>query len=53
MFSYGTEQLGQGRDALKLTVQEDPALQKKILDKIYEQVKSGVKPVPAEKEEKE
>ena len=52
-FSFGSEQLGQGRDALKLTVQEDPALQKKILDKIYEQVKSGANPAAAEKEVKE
>jgi len=43
-FSYGSEQLGQGRDALKLFLQENPDVQKKILEKIYEKVKSGAKP---------
>jgi recombination protein RecA len=52
-FSFGSEQLGQGRDAVKLSLQEDSALQKKILDKIYEKVKSGANPVAEEKEAKE
>jgi len=42
-FSFGNEQLGQGRDSTKVFLQENPDIQKKILEKIYESVKSGAK----------
>ncbi|OGV44217.1 MAG: recombinase RecA [Lentisphaerae bacterium GWF2_49_21] len=50
-FSFGSEQLGQGRDATKAYLQENPDIQKKILEKIYENVKSGAKIVTGDKKD--
>jgi len=52
-FSFGSEQLGQGRDAVKATLLENPEMQKKMLEKIYEKVKSGAKAEAPDKADKE
>ncbi|PJE67766.1 recombinase RecA [Candidatus Shapirobacteria bacterium CG10_big_fil_rev_8_21_14_0_10_40_9] len=45
---YGEKLLGQGREAAKLYLEENPKLANEITKKIWEQVKSGKKVVPKE-----
>jgi recombination protein RecA len=42
-FSFGTEQLGQGRDQTKALLQENEELQNKILEKIREKISTAKK----------
>jgi len=50
-FSFNGEQLGQGREATKVLLQEDDEMQKKILEAINEKLNPKAESVEAEKEE--
>lgn len=43
-FSYGTTKLGQGREGLKRTLNDNPELQEEIVQKIREKLNSGIAP---------
>lgn len=45
---YGEKLLGQGREAAKLYLEENPKLEEEITKKVWDQVKSGKKVVPKE-----
>lgn len=47
-FKYGEKMLGQGREAVKIFLDENPKIAEEITKKIWEQVKSGKKVVPKE-----
>ena len=52
-FSYGDNKLGQGRDAVKNLMKDNPELSKEIEIKIMEAIKSGKLPEKADKKSKD
>ncbi|MBI3985915.1 MAG: recombinase RecA [Lentisphaerae bacterium] len=44
--SFGSEQLGQGRDASVVAMKENPELEKKLIAAIHEKLKAGGTPAP-------